>query len=67
MLRILSDIRDGSFAEEWVAENRAGRPHFNQLREEAAKHPIEEVGANLRAMMPFVSAGRKKLQDVSGG
>ncbi|MHB8288294.1 MAG: ketol-acid reductoisomerase [Acidimicrobiales bacterium] len=67
MRRILSDIRDGTFAKEWVAENRAGRPRFNQLREEAAAHPIEEVGAKLRAMMPFVSAGHKRLQDVSGG
>ena len=67
MLRILSDIRDGTFAQEWVAENRAGRPRFNRLREEAARHQIEEVGAKLREMMPFVSAGRSKLQDVSGG
>ena len=52
---------------EWVAENRAGRPRFNQLRAEGAAHPIEKVGAELRAMMPFVGAGRARPQDVSGG
>ncbi|TMM20165.1 MAG: ketol-acid reductoisomerase, partial [Actinobacteria bacterium] len=67
MGRILEEIRDGRFAAEWVAENRAGRPRFNQLRAEGAAHPIEKVGAELRAMMPFVGAGRARPQDVSGG
>jgi ketol-acid reductoisomerase len=67
MGRILEEIRDGRFAAEWVAENRAGRPHFNQLQAEGAAHPIEKVGAELRAMMPFVGAGRARPQDVSGG
>ena len=67
MGRILEEIRDGRFATEWVAENRAGRPRFNQLRAEGAAHPIEKVGAELRAMMPFVGAGRARPQDVSGG
>ncbi|HEX4540534.1 MAG TPA: ketol-acid reductoisomerase [Acidimicrobiales bacterium] len=67
MGRILEEIRDGRFAAEWVAENRAGRPHFNRLRAEGAAHPIEKVGAELRAMMPFVGAGRARPQDVSGG
>ncbi|MGH9065092.1 MAG: ketol-acid reductoisomerase [Acidimicrobiales bacterium] len=67
MRRILAEIRDGSFAREWMAENRAGRPRFNQLREEAARHPVEAVGAELREMMPFVGGGRPRFQDVSGG
>ena len=67
MGRILEEIRDGRFAAEWVAENRAGRSRFNQLRGEGAAHPIEKVGAELRAMMPFVGAGRARPQDVSGG
>jgi ketol-acid reductoisomerase len=67
MGRILEEIRDGRFAAEWVAENRAGRQRFNQLRAEGAAHPIEKVGAELRAMMPFVGAGRARPQDVSGG
>ncbi|HEV2360793.1 MAG TPA: ketol-acid reductoisomerase [Acidimicrobiales bacterium] len=67
MKAVLEEIRDGRFAEEWVAENRAGRPRFLQLREEGKAHQIEKVGAELRAMMPFVSAGRQRLEDVSGG
>jgi ketol-acid reductoisomerase len=67
MQKILDDIRSGSFAEEWIAENRAGRPKFERLRSEGADHQIEKVGADLRAMMPFIAAGQKKLQDVSGG
>jgi ketol-acid reductoisomerase len=67
MRRILEEVRDGRFAEEWVAENRAGRPRFNQLRQAAQEHPIEAVGAELRSMMPWISAGKTKPQDVSGG
>jgi ketol-acid reductoisomerase len=37
------------------------------LREAGLNHPIEKVGAELRAMMPFVTAGKQKIQDVSGG
>ena len=67
MRRILEEIRSGAFAEEWVAENRAGRGRFNELRAKGAEHPIEKVGAELRAMMPWISAGRERPQDVSGG
>jgi ketol-acid reductoisomerase len=67
MRRILDEIRDGRFAEEWVAENRNGRPNFLRLREEGRAHPIEKVGEELRAMMPFISAGKQRVQDVSGG
>jgi ketol-acid reductoisomerase len=67
MKKILSDIRDGSFASEWIAENRAGRPNFNRLRQAGAEHPIEKVGAELRAMMPFITGGAQRPQDVSGG
>ncbi len=67
MGRILGEIRDGSFAAEWVEENRKGRPRFTALREAGREHPIEKVGAELRAMMPFISAGRQRIEDVSGG
>ena len=67
MRRILEEIRDGSFAEEWIAENRAGRPRFTELRRRGREHPIEAVGAELRAMMPWIAAGAAKPQDVSGG
>jgi ketol-acid reductoisomerase len=67
MTRILDDIRSGAFAEEWIAENRSGRRRFQQLRASGAAHPIEKVGSELRAMMPFITAGRQRVQDVSGG
>src|SRR5271166_2239655 len=67
MSRILGEIRDGSFAEEWIAENRAGRPRFKELQEQGRQHQIEKVGAELRSMMPFISAGKQKVQDASGG
>jgi ketol-acid reductoisomerase len=54
MRQVLSEIQDGTFAREWILENQAGRPSFMALRRMNAEHPIEEVGAELRAMMPWL-------------
>ena len=59
MQKILDDVRDGSFAREWLAESRAGRPHFERLRQVDREHEIERVGAQLRAMMPWSEEGRR--------
>jgi ketol-acid reductoisomerase len=67
MRDVLAEIRSGAFAEEWVTENRSGRVHFDQLRLAGREHQIEKVGAELRAMMPWIAAGRARPQDVSGG
>ena len=67
MGRILTEIQDGSFAEEWVAENAAGRPRYSELKAKGAEHQVEKVGQELRAMMPWISAGKSRPQDVSGG
>jgi len=67
MRKILDDIVSGKFAEEWVAESDGGRKRFNALREEGRQHPVEKVGAELRAMMPWISAGKKGLAEASGG
>jgi ketol-acid reductoisomerase len=67
MKQILTEIQDGTFAQEWIAENRAGRPNFNQLRQTGKEHPIETVGQQLRAMMPFIAAGSQRPEAVSGG
>jgi len=67
MQKILKEIQSGKFAKEWVAESESGRENFNQLRKDGAAHPIEEVGTQLRGMMPFLGAGKQKLADVSGG
>src|SRR5437899_3750016 len=65
MKRILAEIQDGSFAEEWIGENREGRKRLHELRYAARHHPIEDVGAELRDMMPFIAAGKQKVQDRS--
>jgi ketol-acid reductoisomerase len=67
MKRILDEIQTGKFAEEWIAEHRNGSPRFNEMRKAGASHPIEQVGEELRKLMPFVAAGSARPQDVSGG
>ncbi|WP_447599294.1 ketol-acid reductoisomerase [Nitrospira sp. Nam80] len=54
MKRILAEIQQGQFAKEWVLENQANRPVYNALLKKGEAHPIEEVGARLRAMMPWL-------------
>ncbi len=54
MVEILAEIQDGSFAKEWILENQAGRPVFNALRRMETEELIEEVGAELRQMMPWL-------------
>ena len=56
MRELLSNIRDGSFAREWIAENDAGLPNFKSTRSAERHHRIEDVGRSLRRMMPFVNA-----------
>ncbi len=51
MRRLLSDIRDGSFAREWIAEMEAGEPRLAELRARAAEERIEQVGRELRGLM----------------
>src|SRR6059036_2249446 len=58
MKAILGDIQSGKFADEWITEHRCGSPHFRELRKEAAKHPIEEVGTRLRSLMPWLASNR---------
>ncbi|HWR70220.1 MAG TPA: ketol-acid reductoisomerase [Dehalococcoidia bacterium] len=53
---ILEEIQDGSFAREWILENQAGRPTFNAAKRRDANHPIEVVGKELRAMMPWLKS-----------
>jgi len=57
MWQILAEIRNGSFATEWILENQAGRPSFNLLRRKEAEHQIEIVGRKLREMMPWLTKG----------
>jgi len=54
MAQILAEIQDGTFAKEWILENQAGRPVYNSLKRMDNEHLIEEVGAELRQMMPWL-------------
>ena len=54
MKKILGEIQDGTFAKEWITENHEGRPRFRPLREEARNSQIQEVGRELRSMMPWL-------------
>jgi ketol-acid reductoisomerase len=56
MRKILADIQSGEFAKEWIAENRAGGENFQRMRDEGAGHQIEEVGSDLRGMMPWIDS-----------
>jgi ketol-acid reductoisomerase len=58
MKRILDDIQSGRFARDWVQECNAGQPSFKAMRRRGADHPIEQVGAKLRGMMPWIASNR---------
>jgi ketol-acid reductoisomerase len=55
MKKMLAEIQDGTYAKKWIAENEAGRPWFNEQRRLGQDHPIEKIGVELRAMMPFLN------------
>jgi ketol-acid reductoisomerase len=54
MKQVLADIQSGDFAREWIAENRAGQENFQRMRSEQQGHQVEQVGGELRAMMPWI-------------
>jgi ketol-acid reductoisomerase len=58
MKRVLSDIQTGKFTRDWMLENKVNQTSFKATRAAAAAHPIEEVGAKLRAMMPWIAANK---------
>ncbi len=58
MKKILADIQSGKFANEWIAEYRAGLPNFKRLRGEAEQHQTEQVGRQLRSFMPWLGSDR---------
>jgi len=58
MGKILKDIQKGKFAKKWIEENKAGKPVYNELMQKDLDHPIEKVGAALRARMPWLNDKR---------
>ena len=63
MKKILAEIQEGSFARRWMDENRGGRGGFLKMRAEHAGHQLEDIGARLRAMMPWIA--KERLVDKS--
>src|SRR5690242_16809705 len=59
MKKILADIQSGTFAREWIDENKTGGKNFAALREAEKKHQVEEVGANLRGMMSWIKDSKQ--------
>ena len=59
MKKILSEIQSGEFAREWLGENKAGRKKFLAMRESQHGQKIENVGRELRAMMPFLKKAKE--------
>jgi len=61
MKRVLDDIQKGKFVQRFVLDNRVGNPELKAARKLQNEHPIEKVGAELRAMMPWIA--KNKLVD----
>ncbi len=63
MQRMLDEIKDGTYARKWIAENEEGRPWFNATRKAGQEHAIEKVGEQLRDMMPFLNPVKVKPEE----
>jgi ketol-acid reductoisomerase len=59
MREVLAEIQDGTFARRWIAEADAGFPEFLRLRQQAQTSQLEQVGRELRRMMPWLESDRK--------
>jgi ketol-acid reductoisomerase len=62
MKQVLADIQSGDFAREWIAENRAGQENFQRLRKEQQGHKVEQVGSELRSMMPWIGQAERSAK-----
>ena len=60
MKDVLTDIQDGTFARNWIAEYQAGLPNYKKFKQADLEHPVEQVGAKLRARMPWLQANAPK-------
>ncbi len=58
MKKVLTEIQDGTFAKQWLAENKAGRPEFNKLEKDGEGLLIEKVGSELRSMMSWLKKSK---------
>ncbi|HTL48219.1 MAG TPA: ketol-acid reductoisomerase [Verrucomicrobiae bacterium] len=67
MAKILDEVRTGKFAQEWMDENKNGRPNYNKMRKECDEHPIEKVGTELRSMMHWIKNPTAKVPAAKAG
>ncbi len=65
MKQVLTEIQNGTFATNWILENQAGRPAFLAMRRAGARHQIEQVGSDLRSMMPWLNPKKPETHDAS--
>jgi ketol-acid reductoisomerase len=65
MRAVLREVQDGTFANEWVAEHKAGRARYQGLKQRDIEHPIERIGARLRERMPWLESGISKASSAS--
>jgi len=64
MKAVLKDIQDGTFAKNWIAEYNAGLPNYKKLKQADIDHPVEQVGARLRARMPWLQPSQPAAQPL---
>ena len=62
---LLAEIRDGSFARQWIAEYQAGNANYKALRQADLEHPIEAVGRQMRAQMPWLATAEVAAPPVA--
>jgi ketol-acid reductoisomerase len=58
MKKVLKEVQNGKFARQWIAESASGGRKFRRMLKQDLKHPVEKVGAALRARMPWLNARR---------
>lgn len=63
MKEILAEVQSGEFAKGWILENQANRPQYNAINAKESKHQIEQVGKELRELMPFVKQPLQKTKE----
>ena len=65
MKKVLGEIQDGSFARNWIMENKMGRSHFNACRRIESEHQLEQVGAEIRKMYAWSDDGNKSIDEIA--
>lgn len=65
MKKVLGEIQDGTFARNWIMENKMGRSHFNACRRIESEHQLEQVGAEIRKMYAWSDDGNKSIDEIA--